>query len=249
VAGTITCQTAIVADIENPSGGGPGRQETEAFSTADCFAEKCEPAGALEMNVTPEDLPWAGELEEAGEEKGKVIIRNRTQAVSQTLNPGPWLVGSGEDHGVGESLPSTVGMQLTSHCVFRPGYARIVVAGQVQAEEEAKGKSKAEAEAIGKAAGEHFEKEALEKDPNSPGNPALINVPGDPLVTCAGEVAPRLKNGTGIGSKPATVEYDQPATGPLNCEEAPTGHVIGPGLITEKLKSMGYEGQEITNAF
>ena len=75
-AGTVTCQNAAIGDIENPVGGGAGRGETENFAASDCFADGCEPAQFLEMDVTAEKLPWASELTENHEEN-KVTQKTR----------------------------------------------------------------------------------------------------------------------------------------------------------------------------
>ena len=66
--------------------------------------------------------------------------------------------------------------------------------------------------------GAKFEEEHLAKDPNEPGDPTSINVPKAPVITCFGGSSPKAKNGSSSG-KPATLEFDQPATGALACEQ------------------------------
>ena len=95
-AGTWTCQHAVVGDIENPVGGAAGRGETESWAVADCFAQGCEPATLLEMDMTAEKLPWASELTESQEEnkvtkKLENVIRDHTLAVGPGVQ---WLTGT-----------------------------------------------------------------------------------------------------------------------------------------------------------
>lgn len=64
-AGTITCENMALGNIENPTGGGPGKVETLNFVTVECTLTGC-PAHAFARPV-PGSLPWDGELIEAEE--------------------------------------------------------------------------------------------------------------------------------------------------------------------------------------
>jgi hypothetical protein len=61
--GATECETVAGGDVENPLGGGIGRQETEAFVPYDCVSETCE-AAAGQVELIPEKLPWVGVIEE-----------------------------------------------------------------------------------------------------------------------------------------------------------------------------------------
>ena len=100
-AGTVTCKDALLGDVENPKGCGPGVGDTKSFATADCVAAGgCETASGQEMQMTPEALPWGSELEEVGR-----VMRDKTLAEppSTTFNQ------------EGALYLSTVGAQVTSH--------------------------------------------------------------------------------------------------------------------------------------
>jgi len=59
-AGTITCLNSSIGFVENPVGGGAGKDATETFNPIKCSAPSC-PA---EIEVKAEGLPWPSELEE-----------------------------------------------------------------------------------------------------------------------------------------------------------------------------------------
>ena len=196
-AGTVSCKTAVMGNVQNPEGGGFGTEEATSFASADCVAAGCEAASGLEMLVTAEALPWSSVLEES-ESAGKAVVRDRT-----------------------------VGERLSTHCAFRPGFAAQLVSKEFEEKE-------LKAQEVARGAYTGFPAE-------EPGRPPVINVPGDPVASCSGENAPRLKTGSGIGSKPSTVEYDSPGSGSLSCG------AFGKGTTTGKLKTMGY-GEEETIA-
>ena len=97
-------------------------------------------------------------------------------------------------------------------------------------------------------------KSSWQKTPTNLETRRRINVPRGPWITCYGGSSPKVKNGSSAG-KPATLEYDQPATGSWACENTKINETtgeeekvpIGPGITTEKLKTIGYEGLEVIN--
>ena len=59
----ISCHNAISGYVENPTGGGPGKEATEALATWDCVINYSCPAGTR-GGAAPSLLPWTGTLEE-----------------------------------------------------------------------------------------------------------------------------------------------------------------------------------------
>ncbi len=226
-AGTVTCRTATLGDDENPVGGGPGRSETDAFATAACEAPGCTPTLGLAPVITAEELPWGAELEESKvapltESSGglRPVIRLRTYKAE------------GEEFGARGYGLSPVGAKMTTRCIFRPGYA-------------------------GKDISPAFEREELERQEvgsypaPAPGRPPTIDVPGEPISKCIGETAPRINVGLGPGPSMGVIDFDQGGkfrTGQLSCFGT-KGEPFGKGTPEGELHSMGYNDQELINAF
>ena len=113
---------------------------------------------------------------------------------------------------------------------------------------------------LGAKEGAQFEDDQLAKDPNEPGDPTSLDLPAAPKLAsppATEAVRQRLKNGSSAG-KPATLEYDQPATGPLrlrNDQRSTKPHVktkkypLVQVSTTGRLRTMGYEGLEVINSF
>jgi len=59
-SGEVTCQNVVGAVVENPTGEGPGKDETQSFNPYSCVASTCP----LFAEVLAEKLPWPSELEE-----------------------------------------------------------------------------------------------------------------------------------------------------------------------------------------
>jgi len=77
--GVVTCENAVLGNVENPTGGGSGVGETNNFATANCVSAGCEPVSALELVVTAENLPWGVLLKEGEKSGGAFVIRNVTK--------------------------------------------------------------------------------------------------------------------------------------------------------------------------
>lgn len=277
-AGSISCKNAILGTNENPTGGGPGVDETNNFSSADCVATGCESAGGFEGVVTAEDLPWGAELEQSTL-AGKFVVRNDTR-------PEPPLT---KGLATGTLWQSTVGAQVTTRCTFRPNQILAIGEGfeaktvgailigkcELEAAEKAANsepfESEAECEARGAAEGKAFEEGELMAqevprpaiDPSyagypesEPGRPPVLNVPnfgpGSPtekaFVSQCNEATfpthdqkPSLKPGTSP-AKPSQVEFDS-EVGTLDCG------ALGAGTTSGKLKSEGYEEEEVIAAY
>ena len=139
----------------------------------------------------------------------------------------PWSSVLEESESAGKAVvrDRTVGERLSTHCAFRPGFAAQLVSKEFEEKE-------LKAQEVARGAYTGFPAE-------EPGRPPVINVPGDPVASCSGENAPRLKTGSGIGSKPSAIEYDSPGSGSLSCG------AFGKGTTTGKLKTMGYGEEEI----
>jgi RHS repeat-associated protein len=71
-AAELSCHNAIGGYVENPAGGGAGKDATEAFATWNCVANYECPAGSR-PGAAPSELPWTGTLEEVS---GKVRIQS-----------------------------------------------------------------------------------------------------------------------------------------------------------------------------
>jgi hypothetical protein len=244
-AGSVSCNNAVLGMAENPVGGGPGRGETRAWAASDCVATGCEVSKGLEMVVTFEDLPWGNTLEES-ELKGEPVIRQRTKAE-------PPLTAINKET---QLYLSTKGAVVTTHCVFRPrqpGLSAIYesICKKPISEEIGWAVIDTESATSCSGAGIAFEKGELERQDvgfypaNEPGRPPVINVPasaGGVISTCSGSNAPSMKNGVSIGASPSKIEFTE-GTGELECGS------FGGGKTTGKLKSMGYENQEIIDTF
>lgn len=250
---TVTCQNAELGTVENVNleHVAKGVSETIAYSSSNCALStgECKPSQGLEVVVTPEELPWGAELE-PGVLNGGGTVRDRTVPAA----PGtPGLTGS--------LFASTVGTQLTTHCVFRGTQA-----GVKETLEEICGRafpatshatvynpSTREVEAIaadGFAAlvieeetacseeGLAFEEAEIAARPSTPGDPAKYDVPGVAVAPCDGESAPHLKNGTS-DSKPTEILFDQNGNSGGEAENDTTGTLEcegeGPGDETGSL--------------
>jgi hypothetical protein len=72
-AGSVECENAVAGYVENPTGGGAGKENDEAFDAYNCKSEACEGAGGkIGVIFENENEPgpvvqinWPGELTEA----------------------------------------------------------------------------------------------------------------------------------------------------------------------------------------
>ncbi len=232
-AGSETCRTAALGIDENPAGGGAGIGETRAFATANCEAVGCPPVNALEVVVSPERLPWGSVLQEAGSRGSGASLRPIVRSKTRLAPAGA---------GAAAEL-SQVGEQLSSRCAFRPGGPPGSPAGEGWASKylQANGATKAQGEAFEK--GELERQEVGSYPAAEPGRQPVIALPGAPISTCHGETQPKLILGAGPGQRAGKLEFDQPATGKLECG------AFGKGTIEGELRTMGYGGAELINAF
>jgi hypothetical protein len=251
--GSVTCQNALLGDVENPKpseeeenkgeNNKPGRGETEGWATADCFAAGCENQTFVEMDVVFEELPYANELVER--EPGVVGVH--------TLGPSNGLYGiksenklDNADAGKGLTPGATGGeawLTGTEEAPFEAATAPSKISSPIGAEVTTKCEFRPHvADIATKTPG--FEASQTDKL-FTPGDWDSIPVPGAPITQCYGESTPRSVNGNGKpGQNPGRVEFDQPKTGLLKCVG-----IAGEGETTGHLLVMDYENKNLINTF
>jgi len=262
---SVSCQNAALGYIENTlvSVGPPevtqGIDETDNFDTSNCKLStgECPSSEGLEVVVTAEELPWGSKLEYV---EGEKYIRDRTVAAAPST---PSLDGL--------LFQSTEGAQVVTHCEFRGEQVEVKQLAESLCKREFPGTSTAtiynpetresvpvpaigfevydiEAETACSGEGLAVEEAEVARRPSTPGDPASYNVPGAPVISCEGENAPRLTNGTS-GLKPSTVTFDQNGKNGGKSENTTTGTLacgeFGAGTTTGKLKTQGYEENEV----
>jgi hypothetical protein len=62
--GSVQCHNIMGGYAENPIGGGAIVGEVQAFNAYECPSASCESLGGTRLEVTPEKLPWHGEVSE-----------------------------------------------------------------------------------------------------------------------------------------------------------------------------------------